>query len=101
MEMKYRTTSGAIISRDPMEQSPGHAFLPDPAAERGVGTVESEPLLRKEIERLIREYGADPVEAALAICVVLDGHLGLAEEGYFDDDKTVLVALQEADQADD
>lgn len=98
--MKYRTTSGAIINRDPMAQSPEQIFLSDPAAERGAGQVESVPPLRRHIESLIREYGSNPAEAALAICVVLDGHLGLAEDGYFDDDETVIKALQEADQAD-
>lgn len=50
---------------------------------------------------MIREYGADPTEAALAVCVVLDGKLGLAEDGYFDDDETVLNAILAKDQADD
>lgn len=101
MEMKFRTTSGAIISRDPLAEVPAPVGLADPAAERGVGQVEPALLLRKQIERVIREYGADPAGAALAVCVILDGNLGLAEDGYFDDDETVLKAILAADPADD
>lgn len=101
MEMKFRTTSGAIISRDPLAEAPAQFGLADPAAERGVGQVEPAHLLRKQIERVIREYSADPAKAALAVCVILDGNLGLAEDGYFDGDETVLKALMAADQADD
>lgn len=101
MEMKFRTMPGAIISRDPMAEAPAQSALADPAAERGVGQVEPASLLRKQIERVIREYGADPAEAALAVCVILDGNLGLAEDGYFDDDETVLKTLMANDQADD
>lgn len=75
--------------------------LANPAAERGVRQVESAHLLRKQIERVNREYGADPVEAALAVCVILDGNLGLAEDGYFDNDEAVLNAMLVADKADD
>ncbi|MBW6122599.1 hypothetical protein KZ843_06790 [Pseudomonas aeruginosa] len=99
--MKFRTTSGAIINANPLADSPAPVSLPDPAAERGVGQMEPAHLLRKQIERVIREYGADPAEAALAICVVLDGNLGLAEKGYFDDDEAVLNAILAKDQADD
>ena len=70
-------------------------------AERGVGQVEPAHLLRKQIESVIREYGADPAEAALAVCVILDGNLGLAEDGYFDDDEFVLNAILAKGQADD
>ena len=101
MEMKFRTTSGAIVNANPLADSPGPVSLPDPGAERGVGQVEPAHLLRKQIERVIREYGADPTEAALAVCVALDGNLGLAEDGYFDDDETVLNAILAKDQAGD
>lgn len=101
MEMKFRTTSGAIVNASPLADSPAPVSLPDPAAKRGVGQVEPAHLLRKQIERVIREYGADPVEAALAVCVILNGTLGLAEHGYFDDDETVLNALLANGQADD
>ncbi|KPY39334.1 Uncharacterized protein ALO52_00148 [Pseudomonas syringae pv. primulae] len=101
MEMKFRTTSGAIISRDPLADAPALLGLADPATERGVGQVEPAHLLRKQIERVIREYSADPAKAALAVCVILEGNLGLAEDGYFDGDETVLKALMAADQADD
>lgn len=101
MEMKFRTRSGAIISHDPMAEAPTQSGLADPAAERVVGQVEPAHLLRRQIESVIREYGADPTEAALAVCVILDDNLGLAEQGYFDGDETVLKALMAADQADD
>ena len=101
MEMKFRTSTGAIVNADPMAASPAPVALADPAAERGVGQVEPAHLLRKQIERVIREYGADPAEAALAVCVILVGNLGLAEEGYLDDDETVLKAVLAADPADD
>lgn len=45
MEMKFRTMSGAIISRDPMAEAPAQSALADPAAERGVGQVEPASLL--------------------------------------------------------
>lgn len=101
MEMNFRTTSGATVNANPMADSAAPVSLPDPAAEHGVGQVEPAHLLRKQIERVIREYGADPAEAALAVCVILDGNLGLAEDGYFDDDDTVLSAILAKDQADD
>lgn len=56
-EMKFRTTSGAIINRDPLAEAPSPLGLADPAAERGVGQVEPVHLLRKQIEGVIREYG--------------------------------------------
>lgn len=101
MEMKFRTTSGAIVNANPLADSPAPVSLPDPAAERGVGQVEPAHLLRKQIERVIREYGADPAEAALAVCVILDGNLGLAEDGHFDDDEAVLNAIIAGNQTDD
>jgi len=103
MEMKFRTTSGATITRDlhQLAEAPAAVGLADPTSVRGVGQVEPAHLLRKQIERVIREFGADPAKAALAVCVVLDGNLGLAEEGYFDGDEMVLNALTAADQADD
>ena len=101
MEMKFRTQSGAIVTADPMAEGQTPLELADPAAERGVGQVESASLLRKQIERVIREHSADPAKAALEVCVILDGNLGLAEDGYFDGDETVLNALMAADQADD
>jgi len=101
MEMKFLTTSGANVNANPLADSSAHVSLPDPVAERGVGQVEPAHLLRKQIERVIREYGADPAEAALAVCVVLDGYLGLAEDGFFDDDEAVLNAILAKGQADD
>ncbi|AZP73787.1 MULTISPECIES: hypothetical protein [Pseudomonas] len=101
MEMKFRTQSGAIVTADPMAEGPTPLELADPAAEHGVGQVEPAHLLRKQIEGVIREYGADPAEAALAVCVILDGNLGLAEDGWFDDDETVLNAIIAGSQADD
>nr|WP_172687432.1 hypothetical protein [Pseudomonas syringae]ARO45251.1 hypothetical protein [Pseudomonas syringae pv. actinidiae] len=99
MDQKFRTTSGSIISVDPLRESSAPLELGDPAAERGVGNLVPANLIRKQIERVIREYGSDPAEAALAICVILDGNLGLAEDGYFDDDETVMKAILAADPA--
>lgn len=101
MDMKFRTASGAIVSANPLADAPTPVSLANPATERGVGQVEPAHLLRKQIESVIREYGAEPAEAALAVCVILDGNLGLAEDGYFDDDETVLNAILAADQTDD
>lgn len=100
-EMKFRTTSGEILSIDPLADAPASLGLTDPAAECGVGQVEPAHLLRKQIERVIRDHSADPAKAALAVCVILDGNLGLAEDGYFDGDETVLEALMALDQADE
>lgn len=100
MEMKFRTLSGAIVSHGPMAQATVRSGLADSAAERGVGQVETAHLLRKQIESVIREYGADAAEAALAICVILDGNLDLANEGYFDGDETVLKVLMAVEEGD-
>lgn len=98
MEMKFRTPTGTLISYDPLAEAPAPMGLADPAAVRGVGQVEPAYLLRKQIESVIREYSADPAKAALAVCVILDGNLSLAENGYFDGDETVLKALLAADE---
>lgn len=95
MEMNFRTSSGAIVTADSMAEAPSSLGLADPLAERGIGQIEPAHLLRKQIERVIREYGTDPAQAALAVCIILDGNLGLAENGYFDDDEAVLSALTE------
>ncbi|MBF8164309.1 hypothetical protein IVE04_24395 [Pseudomonas mendocina] len=95
MEMNFRTSSGAIVTADPMAEAPSSLVLADPLAERGIGQIEPAHLLRKQIERVIREYGSDPTQAALAVCIILDGNLGLAENGYFDNDEAVLSALTE------
>lgn len=101
MEMKFRTPSGAIISHDPLAQTEAPLGLANPAAERGVGQVEPAHLLRKQIERVIREYSADPAKAAMAVCVMLDEHLDLAENGWFDNDEAVQNAITAADLQDD
>lgn len=100
MEQKFRTTSGAIINLNPIAEAPATFGLEDPAAERGVGQVEPAHLLRKQIEGVIREYSSDPAKAALAVCVILDGNLGLAADGYFDGDEAVLKALMATDHSD-
>ncbi|EKF7416792.1 TPA: hypothetical protein ACNVX4_006302 [Pseudomonas aeruginosa] len=96
MEMNFRTTAGAIISANPQTEQLKGATLADPAAEQGIGQVEPAFLLRKQIEHAIRECNSDPAAAALAVCVILDSRLDLAEEGYFDDDETVLNAIVNA-----
>lgn len=101
MEMKFSSSSGALVMFDPMAWPQPPVALADPASEHGAGQIEPAHLLRKQIERVIREYGADPAQAALAVCVILDGNLGLVEDGWFNDDETVLNAIQAAAQADD
>ena len=101
MELKFRTITGAIIGADPQAEAPTPVGLANPASERGGVQVEPAHLLRKQIERVIREYSADPAQAALAVCVILDENLGLAEDGCFDDDETVLNAILANEQADD
>ncbi|MFV0455587.1 MAG: hypothetical protein ACK5NQ_11460 [Pseudomonas sp.] len=98
MEMKFRTTSGVIVSANPMTEEQAPLGLADAAAESGVGQLEPAHLLRKQIERVIRDFNGDPAQAALAVCVILDGNLGLVEDGYFDDDEAVLNAIFEAEQ---
>jgi len=98
MEMKFRTTSGVIVSANPIAEEQAPLGLADPAAERGVGQLEPAHLLRKQIERAIRDFNGDPAQAALAVCVILDGNLGLVEDGYFDDDEAVLNAIFAAGQ---
>ncbi len=93
MEMNFRTTSGSLVRADPVAESPALLGLNDPSVEPGEGQAEPAHLLRKQIEGVIREYQADPAKAALAVCVILDGNLGLAEDGYFDDDEAVMNAL--------
>lgn len=51
--------------------------------------------LRKEIENTIREAREDRANAALAICVLLEEKLGLAQTGWFDDDPLALQAIKE------
>jgi hypothetical protein len=97
MEMKFRTLSGAIISHDPMAQAEAPLGLANPAA---VDHVQPANLLRKQIERVIREYSADPTKAAMAVCVMLDEHLDLAEKGWFDNDEAVQEAIIAADMQD-
>jgi hypothetical protein len=50
--------------------------------------------LRSKIEQVIRRSADDPAKAALAICILLEMQVGLSGSGWFDDDQTVLDALE-------
>ncbi|MGV8842683.1 MAG: hypothetical protein ACOH2I_05460 [Pseudomonas sp.] len=93
MEMKFHTSSGAVVTANSLAESGPALALADPTDEPGVGQLEAANLLRKQIEAIIREFHDDPEQAALAVCVILDGNLGLSEDGWFDDDETVLNAI--------
>lgn len=101
MEMKFRTPSGSIVTANPMAEVKPAVALGDPTAEPGVGQLEAANLLRKNIERLIRESNGDPSIAATKICVMLDEHLDLAANGWFDNDEAVQSAILAADQTAD
>ncbi|QRY82254.1 hypothetical protein JVX91_14510 [Pseudomonas sp. PDNC002] len=53
--------------------------------------------LRKEIDRTIREANEDGVNAALAVCVLLESTLGLSVEGWFANDPVMQEALKTMD----
>lgn len=101
MEMKFRTLSGATVTADPMAEAEQPLALGAPATEQGAGQLEIANLLRKKIERIIRESNGDSSTAATQICVMLDEHLDLAANGWFDDDEAMQNAIIAADQAAD
>lgn len=49
--------------------------------------------LRSKIEHAISQHKNDPHNAALAVCVVLDDEIGLAGNGWFDNDREARKAL--------
>jgi hypothetical protein len=49
--------------------------------------------MRKDIEEIIRTHVSDPAEAALTVCEYLEEAIGLAGNGWFDDDKQMLARL--------
>jgi hypothetical protein len=57
--------------------------------------------LREEIEKVISEADGDTAQAAMAVCIMLDDHLDLAENGWFDNDEAVQDAIIAADLEDD
>lgn len=57
--------------------------------------------LRAKIEAAIAASEGNSQKAALDVCVLLEGEVGLSGNGWFDDDETVLEALMADDQADD
>lgn len=95
--MQFRTSAGDIVSENPMSEATGIFALADPNARPGEGQVETAQLLRKQIERVIRENSQDPKKAALAVCVILDENLSLAADGYFDDDEMVIKAILDSE----
>lgn len=59
------------------------------AIDAGEGTT----TLRFKIEAVITGRPGDAGAAALAICVLLENEIGLAGNGWFDDDDAVLAAI--------
>lgn len=100
-EMLFRTQDGSVIKVDPTAEPVQPLTLDDPTREPGVGQLENENLLRKNVEKSIREFSGDPAKAALAICVMLDERLDLAANGWFDNDEMVQDAIIAADLQDD
>ncbi|WP_238347424.1 MULTISPECIES: hypothetical protein [unclassified Pseudomonas] len=100
-EMKFRTLDGASVTLNPTAELVEPLTLDDPEREPGTGQLETGNLLRKDVEKLIREFSGEPAKAALAICVMLDDHLDLAENGWFDNDEVVQDAIIAADPQDD
>lgn len=101
MELKFKTSAGDTIVADPNEPSQQPRVLGEFAGDSNAGQLETSDLLRKEIEKQIRSLNGDPVKAAMAICVMLDERLGLAENGFFDNDEAVIDAISNANQDDD
>lgn len=54
-------------------------------------------LLRIQLQKIIRDANGDAAKAALAICLMLEDEMDLAEKGWFDND----LVVQEAMLADD
>lgn len=80
-----------------MAESVQPLVLGDPAGETGTGQLETAKLLRKKVEKIIREFNGDPSKAAMKICVMLDEQLDLAANGWFDNDEAVQDAILAAD----
>lgn len=49
--------------------------------------------LREKIEAAIETSG-EAGQAAIAVCVLLDEQIGLADYGWFDNDEVMLAALK-------
>lgn len=47
-------------------------------------------MLRKEIEEAIKRCVGNPEAAAVAVCRLLEDEIGLAGNGWFDDDPELL-----------
>lgn len=101
MEVLARNLSGEIVKVDLAAKPAQHLALGNPASEPGVGQLESANLIRKDIEKIIRNFSGDPGQAAIQICVMLDEHFDLASNGFFERDEVVEKAILEADQDSD
>lgn len=106
MDIKFRTTSGAIVNANPFAESYTHVSLADPAAERGAGHVEPSHLLRKHIERVNREIPTADTTCLLPKIQTIDigpgslglldlpvGHGAVTKLGYADDVSAAYVRL--------
>lgn len=98
MKMSFRTQSGVIIDADPTKEPEPNLMLSDPAV-RDDDQLETSPLLRHKIERIVMA-NSDPKIAGLKICMMLEEHLDLAGNGWFDDDEIVMAEIF-ADQDED
>lgn len=98
--MQFKTSEGKLLDLDPTKAS--HTLIIGSTA-GAMGDAQPEPAvnLRAEIERTIREAGGDTAQAAMAVCVMLNEHLDLAENGWFDNDEAVQDAIIGADLQDD
>lgn len=94
--------NGQTVLLNTTEGLKGTRPLPDSSADAtGRLEVDRTVPLRAEIQNVIRRFNSDPAKAALAICVMLDERLDLAEKGCFDDDEVVQDAIISADLQDD
>lgn len=98
MGATFRRQDGTELSADPTSLTPHFVVNVESSAKQDTGSRESASLLRKKIEDLIRMSGSDPERAALEICVMLDEHLDLAANGWFDNDEATQKAILASDE---
>ncbi|OEO24529.1 hypothetical protein AX279_17840 [Pseudomonas sp. J237] len=106
MDIKFRTTSGAIVNANPLAETHTQVSLAVPAAESGEGHVEPSHLLRKHIERVYREIPRgdttcmlpkiQPIDIGPGSLGLIDlpvGHGAVTKLGYADDVSAAYVRL--------
>lgn len=54
--------------------------------------------LREKIEGTIRSTGGNTEQAAIAVCRLLEDEIGLAGNGWFDNDEEMLALLNDEDE---